>query len=455
MTSEPQDKVVNDRLFDQTEARKLAEASLRSIVLSTAQSRGENFFRQLVQDLASALDVFYVIAGEVCVVDGVESIRTLAVWAGQDYMPNITYGLACTPCRNVSDQSMCYHPSGIQQEYPLDTLLADMKAESYIGMPMVGTNGKTLGILVALDVRPMDDNKRLLALSLLSIFSARCAAELEHHHREKELEFLVQERTRELNETRDKLVESEKLSALGGLVAGMAHEINTPIGIAVTSASSLEEYARDMEAALTGDKVSRSALTELSAGIREGTDLVLRNLERAANLIGNFKKLAVDQASDDCVDLILADYVESICGAHLPEFKRHQVGFKIDIPSSLKVQLPIGMLAQVLSNLLMNALKHAFDGRSNGLITVSAKAEKSCLLLQIIDNGVGVSAEVRTRMFEPFFTTKRGQGGTGLGLHIVYTIIKRLGGDVTLSSEIGQGLCVNVRLPNCVLVSST
>lgn len=453
MASEAQANVGNDRLFDDNEARKLAEASLRSIVLSTAQSRGEDFFRQLVKDLAAALDVFYVIAGEVCVVEGVESIRTLAVLAGQDYMSNITYGLAYTPCRNVADQSMCYHPSGIQQEYPLDTLLVDMKAESYIGMPMVGANGKTLGILVALDVRPMNDNKRLLALSLLSIFSARCAAELEHRYRENELEFLVQERTRELNETREKLVESEKLSALGGLVAGMAHEINTPIGIAVTSASSLEEYARTMEATLAGDKISRSALNELSAGIRQGAELVLRNLERAANLIGNFKKLAADQASDDAVDLILADYVESICGAHLPEFKRCHVGFKVDIPSSIKVRLPVGMLAQVLSNVMMNALKHAFEGRSDGLVTVSAKTEKSCLLLQVFDNGVGVSAEVRARMFEPFFTTKRGQGGTGLGLHIVYTIIQRLGGDVTLESDEGQGLRVEFRLPDCVLSS--
>lgn len=453
MASEAQANVGNDRLFDDNEARKLAEASLRSIVLSNAQSRGEDFFRQLVKDLAAALDVFYVIAGEVCVVEGVESIRTLAVLAGQDYMSNITYGLAGTPCRNVADQSMCYHPSGIQQEYPLDTLLVDMKAESYIGMPMVGANGKTLGILVALDVRPMNDNKRLLALSLLSIFSARCAAELEHRYREKELEFLVQERTRELNETREKLVESEKLSALGGLVAGMAHEINTPIGIAVTSASSLEEYARTMEATLAGDKISRSALNELSAGIRQGAELVLRNLERAANLIGNFKKLAADQASDDAVDLILADYVESICGAHLPEFKRRHVGFKVDIPSSIKVRLPVGMLAQVLSNVMMNALKHAFEGRSDGLVTISAKAEKSCLLLHVFDNGVGVSAEVRARMFEPFFTTKRGQGGTGLGLHIVYTIIQRLGGDVTLESEEGKGLRVEFRLPDCVLSS--
>lgn len=440
------------RLFDESEARRLAEASLRSITLSTSRARGEDFFRQLVKDLAAALDVFYVIAGEVCSIDGVESVRTLAVWAGEGFMPNISYGLACTPCRNVADQSMCFHPSQIQHEYPEDLLLVDMKAESYIGMPMVGTDGKTLGILVALDVRPMDENKRLLALSLLSIFSARCAAELEHQRREAELEQLVEQRTKALDDARERLVEREKLAALGGLVAGMAHEINTPVGIAVTASSTLESYAKDLAQALSGEKVSRNALMEISKNLQHGADLVQRNLMRASDLVGNFKKLAVDQASEGTAVIVVGSYLNSLCGAHSPEFKKHQASAKIDVEEGLRAKIPPGMLAQILSNLIMNALIHGLDKSSGAeVVSVSAKREGHNLRLIVADNGVGVAPEVRARMMEPFFTTKRGQGGTGLGLHIVYTLVQRLGGTLDLKSAPGQGLEVSMLFPDCLV----
>ena len=440
------------RLFDEGEARRLAEASLRSITLSTARARGEDFFRQLVKDLSASMDVFYVIAGEVCVIEGVESIRTLAVWAGQDFMPNITYGLACTPCRNVADQSMCFHPSQIQYEYPEDLLLVDMKAESYIGMPMVGTDGKTLGILVALDVRPMDENKRLLALSLLSIFSARCAAELEHQRREAELEQLVAQRTQALEDARERLVEREKLAALGGLVAGMAHEINTPVGIAVTASSTLESYAKDLAQALSGEKVSRNTLMDLSRNIQHGADLVQRNLARAADLVGNFKKLAVDQASEETAVIVIAAYLNSLCGAHAPELRKHQASAKLEVEEGLKVKMPPGMLAQIVSNLLMNALIHGLgQTAAGGVVTVSAKREGRNLRLCVADNGIGVTPEVRAKMLEPFFTTKRGQGGTGLGLHIVYTLVQRLGGTLDLNSAPGQGLEISMLFPGCVI----
>jgi len=211
-------------VFDDLERRKLAEASLRSITLSTSRVSGDAFFRVLVKDLAEALDMHYVIAGELIVEDGDEKNRTLAIWAGNDYLPNMTYSLQHKPCSDVAGKDMCFLASCVQQEYPLDTLLVDMGAESYVGMSMVGTTGATLGILVGMDTKPIDENRRLLALSLLSIFSARCAAELQHRNREVELEVQVAQRTRALEAARDMPVQLEKLAGPGSLVAGVAQD---------------------------------------------------------------------------------------------------------------------------------------------------------------------------------------------------------------------------------------
>lgn len=443
------DAAVPAALFSVDEGRALAEAALRSITLSTSRASGDEFFRVLVRDLARALDVHYVIAGELCSDQGTEAARTLAVWAGSDFAPNITYGLDGTPCQNVSCQDMCFHPCGVQAEYPEDRLLVDMGAQSYIGMPMVSTDGRTLGILTAMDIRPMDEGKRLLALSLLSIFAARCAAELQHRAREAELEDIVARRTRSLEEARSHLVEHEKLAALGGLVAGVAHEVNTPIGVAITSSSGLKRFAGEIAEMLASEKVSRSRLEALSAQISQSVELVERNLQRAADLIGNFKNLAVDQSSEAVREFVLADYLEALVTAHHAEIGKRGAIVQLQVPPALRVRMAAGMLAQITSNLLMNALIHG--GRIDLRISLVVERQAGGLRYVFADDGVGVNAEVRSRMLEPFFTTRRGEGGSGLGLHIVYTLVQRLGGSLTLESEPGQGLRVTLLLPGLVV----
>ena len=240
-------------LFDPEQRRTLAEAALRSITASTARARGEDFLRILVKDLAEALDVQYVIAGRLIRMDdGSEGIRTLALWGGDGYQPNLEYSLQHTPCQDVTCQSMCFHGSDIQRRFPFDTLLVDMRAESYVGMPLIDTDGKTLGILSAIDTRPIDENKRLLALLLLSIFSARGAAELQHQERTRQLEDIVRQRTDSLMAAQASLLEQEQMAALGSLVAGVSHEVNTPIGVALTAASSMGSYADQLVQLLGG-----------------------------------------------------------------------------------------------------------------------------------------------------------------------------------------------------------
>lgn len=441
-------------LFDAADQRTLAEAALRSITASTARARGDDFLRILVRDLARALEVTYVIAGRVMVMDdGGEGIRTLAVWGGADYLPNMDYSLRHTPCQDVTEQCMCFHASGIQADYPEDTLLVEMQAESYIGMPMIDTEGQTLGILSAIDTRPMSEDKRLLALSLLSIFAARGAAELQHQDRAQQLEAQVQRRTEALLAAQATLVEQEKMVALGALVAGVAHEVNTPIGVAVTAASSMASYADDLIKCVSGERVSRSELLATARRLAEGAQLIERNLARAADLIGNFKQLAVDQGSTHVAEVALREHALSVVSAHGPELRKVGLTVEVDIAPELRTRLDAGRWSQVLSNLLMNAAKHGYPDGGPGTVTLAARlgleGGTRWLLLEFADDGVGLTGEVRERLFEPFFTTKRGQGGSGLGMHIVYTIVHQMGGAVAVAAaESGSRGCrIKLRLP--------
>jgi signal transduction histidine kinase len=440
-------------IFDAEDGRALAEAALRSITASTARARGGDFLRILVRDLAQVLDVTYVIAGRVIVMeDGQEGIRTLAVWGGADYLPDMEYSLLHTPCQDVTDQSMCFHACGIQADYPRDTLLVEMRAESYIGMPMIDTEGRTLGILSAIDTKPISEDKRLLALSLLSIFAARGAAELQHQEREQLLEQKVRQRTEALLAAQATLVEQEKMAALGALVAGVAHEVNTPIGVALTAASSMSSYAAELVRCVNGERVSRSALIATASQLCDAAQLVERNLARAADLIGNFKQLAVDQGSAHVAETGLREHALSVVSAHGPALRKAGITVAVDIAAELRVLLDPGRWSQVLSNLLMNAARHAYPDGGPGAVTLSARVETQdgapSLLLECADDGIGLTPEAGERLFEPFFTTKRGQGGSGLGMHIVYTIVHQMGGQVALAEAPAGGGCrIRIRLP--------
>ncbi|SEN56088.1 Signal transduction histidine kinase [Duganella sp. CF517] len=439
------------RLYGDADGGALAEATLRAITASTSRARGDDFLRLMVRELALALDVRYVIAGRLIrMADGHEGIRTLALWGGGDHLPAMEYSLRHTPCQDVTEQSICFHASGIQAGYPQDGLLVEMRAESYIGIPMIDTEGKTLGILSAIDTRPISEDKRLLALSLLSIFATRCAAELQHQEREHTLEQTVRQRSEALLAAQAILVEQEKMAALGALVAGVAHEVNTPIGVAVTASSSLSAHADELVKCVGGERVSRSQLVATAQRLREAALLIERNLARAADLIGNFKQLAVDQGSTHVVEMGLRDHALSVVSAHGPELRKVGIQVAVEIADDLRVRLDAGRWSQVLSNLLMNAAKHGYPNGGPGKVVLGGRAEAAegarWLLVDFADDGVGLTADVRERLFEPFFTTKRGQGGSGLGMHIVYTIVHQMGGQVAVSPG-APGCRIHIRLP--------
>ena len=251
-----------------------------------------------------------------------------------------------------------------------------------------------------------------------------------------------------LRQAMSQLVQSEKLAALGNLVAGIAHELNTPIGNAVMLASTLADQERGFSAQMaTG--LSRSALQRFVESVRENSDILQRSLQRAAELISSFKQVAVDQASYQRRGFALDEVVQEIALALKPRLRRSVATLEVSIAADLRLDSFPGPLGQVLMNLIQNALIHAFDGRDAGRIRIeSVPAGPGRIGLRVSDDGNGIAPAHLSRIFDPFFTTRLGQGGSGLGLHIVYNLVTGLlGGVIEARSVPGHGAAFLLELP--------
>jgi signal transduction histidine kinase/tetratricopeptide (TPR) repeat protein len=252
-----------------------------------------------------------------------------------------------------------------------------------------------------------------------------------------------------LRDAKDQLVVQEKLAALGALVAGVAHELNTPIGNALLTASTLQEKTEVMGAAAASGSLRRSSLNDYIADSREGLELVTRGLRSAGDLVQSFKQVAVDRATEQRrrFDLLRTslEVVATLQRSILLAGQR----IEIDIPADLVLDSYPGPYGQVLTNLINNALLHAFGERKGGTMRLQAlPAREDHVEIRFTDDGVGISAQNLKRIFDPFFTTKLGQGGSGLGMSISYNIVKALfGGIFEVSSTPGEGSCFVLRLP--------
>ncbi|WP_346354103.1 ATP-binding protein [Azotosporobacter soli] len=252
----------------------------------------------------------------------------------------------------------------------------------------------------------------------------------------------------ELRRTQDQLVRSEKMAALGGLVAGVAHEINTPIGSSVTAASHLTVISKELREAYQLQKLGTRQFVEYMEDCLEGARIIQVNLERAARLVKSFKQVSADQVSETKRVFKVKEYLEEVLLSIQPHYKRTKHRIVTECDEELEVDTFPGAFSQIITNLLMNSILHAYDESDEGKMTIRVYKEDECLVLDYADDGKGMAKHVQERIFDPFFTTKRGVGGTGLGLYVVYNIItQQLGGSIRCESEPGRGTKFHIRMP--------
>ncbi len=255
----------------------------------------------------------------------------------------------------------------------------------------------------------------------------------------------------ELKHTQSQLVESEKMASLGSLVAGISHEINTPLGVARTSASYVEDSVKQLETAFYEGTLTKNEMKEFIDSFNDGIHLMTANLVRASELMTSFKQVSADQSYDQARNFNLNEYLQETLYTLKPNLKRYQVAILLDCSEDINIHSFPGAISQIMTNLIMNSLMHAYSTMDNGCIRIEAREIEDNIEIIYSDDGSGMSEETCKKIFDPFYTTKRGNGGTGLGMHIIYNLIShKLKGSIDVSSTLGQGTTFNIVLPKHV-----
>jgi signal transduction histidine kinase len=282
---------------------------------------------------------------------------------------------------------------------------------------------------------------------LLVTFSALVLAALFAEIRDKRR---LAEIALQASETQRYLIETERLAALGGLVAGVSHEINTPVGTSLTVASSLAHRCATFADQIAAGEVRRSQLDEFADGCRDASNQLVANLQRAGELIQSFKQVAVDRSHTDRRTFDLKVVTEQIVASIRPGLpKPRRDSIVLEIPAQITLYSYPGAYGQVLTNLIFNAFTHGFSGGRDGRALIKAREigdEK--VEVTFSDDGIGIPGDVQRHVFDPFFTTNRGEGNTGLGLYIVHNLVmQHLGGTLALASTPGKGTTITMTLP--------
>ena len=252
----------------------------------------------------------------------------------------------------------------------------------------------------------------------------------------------------DLREAQQNLIAAEKLAALGGLVAGVAHEVNNPIGISLTVASSFARRCDEFAKEVGSGPLRRSRLDEFLEGGRDAANQLVSNLQRAGELVQSFKQVAVDRSHADRRPFNLRESTDQIVASLRPVLKKSQITLSVDVPPGISMDSYPGSYGQVLTNLFLNSVVHALPDGRGGTVLVEARQVRDDVDIFVSDDGVGMSEEIQRRAFDPFFTTRRGEGGTGLGLHIIFNLVtQQLGGRLAFESRLGWGTRFRITLP--------
>ncbi|MEG3966424.1 ATP-binding sensor histidine kinase [Microcoleus sp. T2B6] len=370
--------------------------------------------------------------------------------------------LACAIANYVirTQENVVLNNAAQEGQFTRDPYIAATQPKSILCTPLLH-QGKLTGILY-LENNLTEGAFTTDRLELLKLLSAQIAISIENAQLYKNLqefnqnlEQLVSDRTQQLSNTLEalkatqtQLVESEKMASLGGLVAGVAHEINTPIGVGVTVASALAENTTEFASLYKSGKMKRSDLEEFVDIATQSSKALLINLERAAALIQSFKQVAVDRSSEERRTFQIRPYLDEILLQLKPKLKNSPHSLKIKGDSKIAIDSYPGALSQVVTNLLINSLIHAYEPGISGELIFAWEQEGNRLRFEYADEGKGIPPENLSKIFDPFFTTKRGQGGSGLGLHIVYNLVtQKLKGEIECLSEVGRGTKFIIKLP--------
>ncbi len=266
---------------------------------------------------------------------------------------------------------------------------------------------------------------------------------------QQRIEHQVRQKSEELEETQSKMVQQGRMAALGGMVAGISHELNTPVGNSLMAATVLQSRTAQVRKLLGDNNLKYSELSDYLESATESTRIIEQNIRRATDLVKNFKQVAVDQTSERRRSFSLSVIIDELVATLKPQLKHTPHTLEVDVPPHLLMNSYPGPLEQVITNLVMNSLAHAFEPGESGLLKLAVrKVDEDHIEMEYSDNGRGIDMEIRSRIFDPFFTTQLGRGGSGLGLHIAYNIVTdMLGGDIRLDEKTRKGVRFIITLP--------
>ncbi|OUS41016.1 hypothetical protein A9R00_03040 [Oleispira antarctica] len=427
------------------------QQQVQTIVDSISSSYGDQFFHKVTASLAQAVDADYCFIARLD--DKLTTSTTISTYAHGQHVDNFEYELQDTPCAEVACSRIEVYPEHVTRLFPKDILLQDMGIEAYVGASLKNSDNKILGIVVALYQHKIDNPDEIH--TLYKLFSGRIAAEIDSNEKTLALkaanDFLeekVTARTKELATATKHLIEQEKFASLGTLVAGIAHEINTPIGVAISATSMLQDTNSKILQLLSDKELTENNLREEILVLTESSNLIATNLQRAAGQINNFKKIAVDQGSSDISNFQLSGHADMIIQSLHAEIKKYSIEVINNIPITLYFNSHVSDYQQILNNLILNALHHGFDKHQTGQIIIAATESTDYIQLVVRDSGKGIDKNIINHIYTPFFTSTSRATGPGLGLSIVYNLVnQRFGGSIQVQSEPGKGTCFTLDLP--------
>jgi len=354
---------------------------------------------------------------------------------------------------NRTHENLILNNLNYEHQFLQDPYLIKHQPKAILCLPLIYQQ-QLIGILY-LENNLTNDIFTPQRIELLNLLCAQAIISLQNAQLYYTLEQKVEERTAELSQliqeletTQKQLIEAEKMASLGGLVAGVAHEINTPVGIGVMMASHLAQETGKFKQNCESGALKRSVLNDYLETAIESSQLILNNLEKAAQLVQSFKQVAVDQSHLEKRIFGVKEYLEEILISLQPTLKSTNYFVTIEGDEKIKIESYPGAFSQIITNLIINSIQHAYPTGKIGRLKLKIKLKNKNLEIRYSDDGCGISPDNLTKIFEPFFTTSRNQGGTGLGLHIVYNLVRQtLKGTIYCQSELGLGTTFILTIP--------